>query len=72
MASTYPIELYRNNHYRVVWGPEEDRALQAEGWVERKTAGQQYVAYNSGIPETERRGPGRPKKVEEAEPLMAD
>lgn len=64
MDQTYPKELYRNNHYRVVFGPEEDRAFQDQGWKEQKTPGQEYVVYHSGIPENipgEKRGPGRPK-----------
>lgn len=67
---TYPAELYRNNHYRVVHGPEEDRDCQAKGWKEEKTEGQEYVANTSGIPEDvpeetpAKRAPGRPKKKE--------
>lgn len=65
----YPKEVYRNNHYRVVWGPEEDAALKAKGWsddMDRDRA--DYVVYHSGIPEEvpepEKRGPGRPRKAE--------
>ena len=49
--NTYPKELYRNNHYRVVFGPEEDRDLQGKGWSEQKDSDQKYVAFNSGVPE---------------------
>ena len=64
---TYPKELYRNNHYRVVQGPEEDREFQSKGWSDTKDAEQKYVVHTSGILEDipePKRGPGRPPKNE--------
>ena len=64
----YPKEMYRNNHYRVVFGGEEERAMAALGWkVDMDRSRAEYVLYHSGIPEDlpeEKRGPGRPKKAD--------
>jgi len=66
----YPKELFRNNHYRVVFGPEEEAEFKAKGWKAERVEGQKYVGFDSGIPEDvpeeapERRRPGRPKKTE--------
>lgn len=69
MDRTYPKELFRNNHYRVVFGPEEDVAFQAKGWKEERDPNQKYIANTSGIPEDFPEGEeptkrGRPKKTE--------
>lgn len=51
MDTTYPKEIYRNNHRRVVFGVEEDRDFQTKGWSETRDPEQQYVGFDSGIPE---------------------
>lgn len=69
----YPKELYRNNHYAVVFSGEAEKELIAKGWSPDKDPDQEYVANTSGVPEdlpepeVPRRGPGRPKKDPEPE-----
>lgn len=58
----YPKELYRNNWYRVVFGPEEEGQFVALGWSETKDPERKYVVYHSGIPEEIPEAPEPPKK----------
>ena len=63
----FPKEMYRNNHYRVVHGNEEQRKMEGLGWsLEMDRDRADYVVHTSGIPEDgveeKRRGPGRPPK----------
>ncbi len=43
----YPKELYKDNLYRVVWGPEEEQKFVSKGWKEDKEDGAEYVVHTA-------------------------
>jgi len=74
----YPKELFRNNHYRVVHSPGEDREFQAQGWSEKMDRPREdYAVHHSDVPEDgeapapkaaeHKAKPGRPRKADTGE-----
>ncbi len=73
---TFPKEVYKGHHYRVIHGPEEYAAAIADGWENEKPEGSEYIPVSAIVkgkpdlakmienepPLLVKRGPGRPRK----------
>ncbi len=46
---TYPIEMFLDDHYRVVRSAEEQKAIEADGWSTVRPANHKYMPWSARI-----------------------
>lgn len=43
----FPVELYKEDHYRLVHGDEELKSLEADGWSQKRPDGHKYLPWSA-------------------------